>query len=98
MVLPRVLTTFDYEQYQAIELCVSVVGIVSMCRRLSINQRCHDYFVLDPSQLTQWPFFNIILAKQWAPAARKLGGLPMNRSSMIVSSRKYLANVRVSKS
>jgi len=49
-------------------------------------------------QLTQVPFWSIILARQWAPAAAKLGGLPTKRSSMIVISKKYLARVLVSRS
>lgn len=98
MMLAWVFAAFDHKQDEVVELAVRVVGIVSMCGSLAGSQHCHITDRPKFERLTQLPFFSIILARQCAPAATKLGGLPTRRSSMIVISRKYLANVRVSRS
>lgn len=96
VVLLGVLAAFEHQLHQGVELGVGVLRVIHVVGGLAeisvyVSNAERTYH-------TQFPFFNIIRAKQCAPAAVKLGGLPRKRSSMIVISKKYFAKVLVSRS
>lgn len=97
VVLLGVLAAFEHQLDQGVELGVGVLRVIHVVRGLAeISVCCVSN--TESAYHTQFPFFNIIRAKQCAPAAVKLGGLPRKRSSMIVISKKYFARVLVSRS